>query len=206
VAHPDDEVLGAGASMARFSEHEDVIVIIFSYGESWPPWTNKKELIEKRVKEARKASKVLGVKETFFLGLPDTHIREAWTNKHQEILHDLFVKYSPSRVFTHTRKDKHKDHLAVNEIINKEVKKYVKKTGKQVSVFCFEINYWSLFSNKEPQLVIDVSNHLIKKLEALRAFKSQWVFINVLRKLVLIKNIFYGKKHGYKYAEYFFSE
>lgn len=42
-AHPDDEVLGAGGTIAKYArEGKKVIAVIFSYGESSHPWMKKK--------------------------------------------------------------------------------------------------------------------------------------------------------------------
>ena len=68
VAHPDDEVLGCGGTIAKHvSNGDDVYVAIVTKGCE-PLFT--KDSVEKVREECRKADKYLGVKETIFLDFP----------------------------------------------------------------------------------------------------------------------------------------
>ena len=56
AAHPDDEVLGAGGTIAKLSrEGEDIISVIFSYGEGSDPLKEPESLIQERVKESKRS-------------------------------------------------------------------------------------------------------------------------------------------------------
>ncbi len=206
VAHPDDEVLGCGATIAKLSKKEKVITIIFSYGDAWPPWmVDKKDLIKTRVKESKLAAEILGVKKTYFMGLKDTRVEAEWDVNKEKALHRLFEKYKPSKVFTHTARDKHVDHAAVNKIVNKELRKQ-KLLGREIKAYYFEINFWSFLNSGEPVFVFDVSKTFGKKLEALDMFESQKSLMIFLKPMVIAKAYFYGKEHGYERAEYYFKE
>ncbi len=206
VAHPDDEVLGCGATIVKLSKKEKVITVIFSYGDAWPPWmVDKKDLIKTRVKESKLAGEILGVNKTYFLGLKDTRIALDWSVEKEKALHRLFEKYKPTKVFTHTARDKHKDHAAVNKIVNKELKKQ-ELLGRKIKKYYFEINFWSFINAGEPLIVFDVSKTFNKKLEAIDIFESQKSLMTLLKPMVIAKAYFYGKDHGYERAEYYFKE
>jgi len=206
VAHPDDEVLGCGATIVKLSKKEKVITVIFSYGDAWPPWmVDKKDLIKTRVKESKLAGEILGVNKTYFLGLKDTRIALDWSVEKEKALHRLFEKYKPTKVFTHTARDKHKDHAAVNKIVNKELKKQ-ELLGRKIKKYYFEINFWSFINAGEPLIVFDVSKTFNKKLEAIDIFESQKSLMTLLKPMVIAKAYFYGKEHGYERAEYYFKE
>jgi hypothetical protein len=62
------------------------------------------------------------------------------------------------------------------------------------------------FSEKETKWIIDVSDYFKKKMAALDVFKSQILWVIPIRFLVLLKGVFFGKRHSFKFAEYFYSE
>ena len=62
-AHPDDEIFGAGGTIAKYAaEGIEVITVIFSYGESSHPWLRKRFKVEVRKTESLKAGKAVGTK------------------------------------------------------------------------------------------------------------------------------------------------
>ena len=50
AAHPDDEVIGAGGTIAKYArEGRQVVSVIFSYGEGSDPASEPENIIQKRV-------------------------------------------------------------------------------------------------------------------------------------------------------------
>jgi len=199
AAHPDDEVLGAGATIAKLAKEEEVVSIIFSYGQNWPFWKDKEEVVRTRRKEANKAARALGIKEEHFLGLRDGKIEEDFTPDVMKRLRDIFEEKRPDKVFYHSSFDGHRDHLAVNSIMDRFLR-MIKYEGE---VYKFEINLWNWF-NLKPFRIFDVSETFEQKLKALDAFSSQWVWVAPLRYIMTIKAMYYGKKIGVKYGESFY--
>ena len=67
VAHPDDEVLGCGGAVASYVENGDeVISVIFTYGENSSLFQSPKSLANARIKESVTAGKILGVNKIHF--------------------------------------------------------------------------------------------------------------------------------------------
>ena len=76
-AHSDDEAVGmAGTILKYVEEGKEIIKIVFSFGESSHPHFKEEVVIDKRVSESKEASKFIGIKETIFLGLPDTKVKQ----------------------------------------------------------------------------------------------------------------------------------
>jgi len=198
VAHPDDEAIGPGGTIAKLSQEEDVIVVCFSYGQSWPFWKNEQEVIKMRVRESRLAGEILGIKEKFFLGMNDGNIEQEYDVKKRETLKGIFQKYKPDKVFFHSIQDAHPDHLAVNKAVNEIISKM------KIDVYTFEINLWNWFQQKTPRVVFDVSDVWVRKVRAMNQFKSQKLFVKPFGALVTLKAYYYGKKIGSKYAEVFY--
>ena len=78
-AHPDDETGFAGGTLARYAElGHDVYILETTRGEGGevgePPLTSKKNLGRFREQEVRKAARILGAKDIFFLPFIDPHM------------------------------------------------------------------------------------------------------------------------------------
>ena len=116
-AHSDDFVIGAGGTIAKYSEEKKKIIsIVFSYGENSHPWLKEKVVQEMRLKEAKNASKLLGC-QTIFFDLKELHFQEEYEKKQlAKKLITLLNKEKPSKIFTHSLEDLHPDHKAIHNI------------------------------------------------------------------------------------------
>ena len=205
VAHPDDEVLGCGGAVASYVENGDeVISVIFTYGENSSLFQSPKSLANARIKESVTAGKILGVNKIHFLGLPDSNLsREIQDSKIQKKVGDLLKKYNPDIILTHSLDDGHPAHISVAKLIKK------KATRRKLNARIYTFNNWSPIRSKnihKPKLVIDTSKYLNKKRKALKAFKTQdptvgWMY-NVA--LALLKDYWNGVRHGKLSAEVFY--
>jgi len=208
VAHPDDEIIGCGATIAKFVEEgEEVIVVIFSYGQSkfWyrlmhpRSLVSEKQIIVKRVKEAKKASKIVGVHKLHFLGLTEFKFEEQKEHVKKSI-NKIIKKHKPHTIIFHSFRDAHKDHIFVNKIM----KEIAKNLPYKPRLLRFQVNLWNFFSVDKTCVLIDVSKTFQKKMKALKEFKSQKKLINLMLPLIKFKSIFYGRKVGYKHVECFY--
>ncbi len=123
-AHPDDHLCCAGTLMYLKGKGYNICEIVATGGESgvWFDSNNKKKsgfdknkLAQERKKEISKASKIIGVSETVFLGLPDSKVEK--THEVIENIIKIIRKEKPEIVITHNSNDYHPDHKAVNEIV-----------------------------------------------------------------------------------------
>ena len=70
--HPDDETLGAGGTIAKFSNNGNEVHVLMISGHLPPLY--KREDYERSAAEARKAFDILGVSDSTFLEIPSTMI------------------------------------------------------------------------------------------------------------------------------------
>ena len=208
AAHADDEVIGVGGTIAKLAKTEDVIVVIFFYGSdlagrllSWPPGLSEEKLRRKRVYESQKAGEFLGVKETIFLGLKGSEKLEQVDSSRKQLLMSIIEKYKPDKVFYHSIKDSHADHVLVNKIMTE----VLSKLSSKPEIYMYQVNLLD-FSQSEPKIIFDISEEFNKKLKVLDFFKTQKISTMFLKPLILFKSIYFGKKHNMRFAEYFFSE
>lgn len=202
AAHPDDEVLGCGGTIAKLAKEEDVYCVVFSYGSRWPPWQNPKEVEKIRAEELKKADAILGVKKTFILGIQDMGF---FAMKKQALEKVIFYlkKFKPDKVFTHSVNDAHPDHSVVSLV----VKEAIKKLGLDIRLYLFDItSIMNLFARKKIKVIQDISETFEKKLQALGVFESQWLLLAWLAPFLNFKASIYSSGYGFKYSEYFYYE
>ena len=171
-AHPDDEILGVGGAIAKYSqEGKNVISIIYSYGENGNWWLKEEHTKDIRAKESLKAGKIVGTKETFFLGLKDLSLKDEVKREDvKEKILSLIEFYKPKKIFTHSFDDVvYPDHIAVYE----SVIEAVKKLGIKTEIYVFNIWGKDIRSSKNLKLVVDVTKTFKLKIKALKEFKSQ---------------------------------
>jgi LmbE family N-acetylglucosaminyl deacetylase len=203
-AHPDDEIIGAGGTIAKYSkEGKDVITVIFSYGESSHLWMKRKYTVTTRVNEAKKAGKIVGTKKTIFLGLRDGMLlKDVKEKKLEGVIANLIKKYKPTKIFTHSHDDMiFVDHKAVSNVMTKMLKK-IKYQG---DMYIFDIwNPMTVRRRNKPKMMVDVSRTFSTKMKALQCFKSQSFVIAELKPLIYIRAIKNGLAIGVKFAEKFY--
>jgi LmbE family N-acetylglucosaminyl deacetylase len=123
-AHPDDECLGPGGTIARYaSSGVDVFVLMFTRGEAGSIGISKElepeELARRRLLELEGACRALGVKEHRVLGVPDKGVERCDRGRAvAEILSDI-RRYRPQVVMTfhHRGVSGHPDHIAVASLL-----------------------------------------------------------------------------------------
>ena len=207
VAHSDDQIIGPGGTLVKYvNEGKKVITVIFSYGEKSHPHF-KKEVIQKiRVEESERADNVIGGSGVIFLGIDEGKFKEQFNDQeHNGKLEALLLKYKPKKIFTHAIDDSHPDHKAVNALVLELYDKLHRQRKLTADVYTFGV--WRLFRFKKtvhPRVVVNISQEFRKKLQALRAFKSQWITFSHMRFSIYFKALLTGIKHGYEFAEEFY--
>ncbi len=210
-AHPDDEVIGPGGTLKKYSkEGIKTIVVILSGGEMSNALYKKKALINLRQKESEKAGKILNISKLIHFKLRDMKLQEDLKDsKTIDKIEKLILKYNPEKIFTHAIDDVlYKDHKAVHDAIFSIVKRLNKKssedsTDSKFSLYTFNVWTFNIRKTDYPKLVVDISDEFKFKLSALKKFKSQKLALFQLYPLIYIKAIIAGWKNDSKFAEEF---
>ncbi|HOI18500.1 MAG TPA: PIG-L family deacetylase [Candidatus Woesearchaeota archaeon] len=204
-AHSDDQILGAGGSLAKLSEEGyDVYVIVLSAGQKANPLTKTKFTIKTRRDESLKANEIIKAKELFFFDLSEGKFLLEYKLKDTfSKLVKILREYKPVKIFTHAPDDVHIDHrnslTILLDIINSLGDDY------KPDVFSFDVwNIFNLKSNSYPVIYINISKQIRKKSQAISCFKSQKIsMISLLAKMYL-EMLFNGIKTGTLFAEKFY--
>jgi len=124
AAHPDDPEFLFGAAVAKLvAEGAEVQYLICSDGANGSREGNlsNEEVASVRAQEQRRAAMVLGVRDVFFLGLPDgslvanLELRTAIAREIRRCRPDLVLTHFPHRVVDLPIDASHPDHFAVGE-------------------------------------------------------------------------------------------
>lgn len=111
--HPDDEVLGCGGTIKKYSKRGNNVylcVVTKAYTPEWPA-----EFIANRPKEVKKVNKILGIKKTFFLDFPTVKLDSVLQKDLNSSIAGVIKKVQPEIVFIPHFGDLNKDHRLVHD-------------------------------------------------------------------------------------------
>lgn len=172
VAHPDDEVLGCGATIAKHCENgDDVFVLVFSDGEGSKKSQNQN--VDFRRESLVNALSILGVKAFDILNLPDNSFDTDPLLKIIQKVEPLVYKNSPELIYTHDSSDLNIDHRLVSQIIQTICRPLPDVTWREIRTF--EVPSSTHWSDQSfvPNLFIDVSSTFHKKMKAMECYSTE---------------------------------
>jgi N-acetylglucosamine malate deacetylase 1 len=201
-AHNDDHLIGAGGTLAQYArEGIDVVIVIFSYGESTHPWLHRQAAIKMRVEESKRADRILGANRLYYFGLAEgSFLEEIKTKKIAQRIKRMITIVRPQKIFTHSPDDPHPDHRAVFNTITA----IMDESRYQCDVYSFDIwNPFNIRMRDKPKLVVDITPTFQVKIRAFRVHKSQWLARATMMPAVYIRALWNGLENGVRYAEVF---
>lgn len=169
-AHPDDVELGCGGTIIKHVEKGYKIGIIdLTRGELGTRGT-----IQTRDKETLESNKVLGISLRENMNFKDGFFKD--DEEHKLLLIKEIRKYRPEIVVANAPSDRHPDHARASSIVTDAffLSGLDKIKTKQETWRPKFIYYYIQFNNLEPDFVVDISNQINKKLEAVKCFKTQF--------------------------------
>lgn len=212
AAHPDDEILGCGATLLNYKRKGFKIKTIFLCdGESSRVLSKKKitHLIQKREIQAIKVSKMCKFLYPEFMQFPDNKLDSLPLIKIIKKIEDKILSYRPDIIFTHSQQDLNIDHQIVCRAVITATRPLSKTFVK--SIFSFEIpsstecNFSEDNNIFKPNFFVDVTKTINQKLKALKIYKSELRKSPHARSLTGVKTLaqYRGNQIGVKYAEAF---
>jgi N-acetylglucosamine malate deacetylase 1 len=177
AAHPDDEMLGLGGTLAKHaSQGDEVHVLMITEGSS-TQYKDNPEMIEQKKCEIAMVKKILNFAEVHFVNLPDMQLD---TLAHIDVnspISKAIEELSPKVVYTHFYGDVNKDHRVIFESTMVAVRP--SKYSSVKKVICFntpsstEWNIQQAHTAFMPNMYVDISEHLEDKINALKQYESE---------------------------------
>jgi len=188
-AHPDDIEFGCGGSLIKYADrgHHLFLLIMTEGGLGAPHKVRKAEQLD--------AQEIMGIRRIFWGNYEDTYLEVNKDVINQ--IENVITEIKPDFIFCHFPDDTHQDHRHLGQVV-------ISATRYIHNVLFYE---GPTTQNFAPQIFIDISDTLDRKLKALEAHRSQIEKTNIedLTIIELARSTanFRGTQGRVKFAEAF---
>lgn len=182
AAHPDDEILGCGATMAKHVKNGDqVYVAILAEGITSRDKTrnrsDKEDELRLLAREAKKANEVIGVTELRLFDFPDNRMDSIDLLDIVKVVEELIDQYKPDVIYTHHIGDVNIDHQRIHQAVITATRPIPNKHKVKELLF-FEVLSSTEWQPVEatpftPNWFVDVSETIDLKLKSLKEYKHE---------------------------------
>lgn len=183
AAHPDDEVLGCGGTIALHANNGDYVnVAILAEGLTSRKKVRNRDLFNEEFKILRNAAysanEILGVKDVRLFDFPDNRMDSIDRLDVIKVVEDIINEIKPDIIYTHHIGDVNIDHTRIHEAVITAVRPI---PGNHIVE---ELIFFETASSTEwmtpgtappfvPNYFVNIESTLHKKLEALRAYEYE---------------------------------
>lgn len=211
AAHPDDEILGCGGTIARLTMcgYEAYTLILGEGITSRDNIRNRGQRINEIArlkKEAQKANKILGITDVFFCDFPDNRFDTVPILDIVKSIEMIKNKIKPEMIVTHYEKDLNIDHRIAYRAVITAIRPLADEGVREI--YAFEVmssTEWQYPSSFSPDVFFDISNTINLKVKALNQYKSELKNFPHPRSLegIELNAKYRGMSIGVSYAEAF---
>lgn len=181
AAHPDDEVLGCGGTIARLAKegHEVVIAIL---GEGITSRYQAREqadtlLVEALHSDSQQVADCLGAKQLFLYALPDNRFDSVPLLDVIKIIEELVERLRPDVIYTHHGGDLNIDHVVLHRAVLTATRPMAGRSVKEI--YTFEVpssTEWAFGQFQpafRPNVFVDIHDTLESKVQAMEFYESE---------------------------------
>jgi len=174
-AHPDDvEISSSGTILRYIKEGKKVAIVDLTQGE-----LGTRGNIHTRAKESKNASELLGVKNRVNLHLKDGFLNSSESSI--KLIIEQIRRFKPEIVFANAITDRHPDHAKAAKLVAdacylsglKKINSIWEGTNQEAHRPRLVLHYIQDYYIK-PDIVIDVSDFVEKKIEVIKSYKTQF--------------------------------
>ena len=180
AAHPDDEVLGMGGTIAKLTKAgNEVNVLIVTDGSSsqYRDSVGLQKIIENKKKETWACAQTLGVKNVFYGEQPDMKLDCTPHININKVIESLIDELGPDTVYTHFWGDVNVDHQNVYKSTVVAVRPVL---GQVVKVlYCYRVpssTEWTpckVDTMYMPNVFVDITEEAELKYEAFSKYRTE---------------------------------
>lgn len=181
AAHPDDEILGVGATVARrVAEGDKAFALILGEGQT-SRWEKREaaseEVISELHKDSIEAAKIIGFTEIYFENFPDNRFDSVDLLDIIKVVEKYVQDIQPDTIYTHYAHDLNIDHRIVYEAVLTATRPIGNYPVKEIYEFeTVSSTEWN-FGNKDhiflPNVFVDINGFFQIKCEAMKKYKSE---------------------------------
>jgi len=176
AAHPDDEVLGAGGTLARHVASGNEVHLVF-LTDGVGARGDDKAAAQRRACAARKAAALLGAKEPTFLGFPDNRLDNVDLLEITQAVEKMIAKIRPGIVYTHHAGDLNIDHVICHRAVLTACRPLADRTVRRI--YAMEVPSSTEWAPPDvacaftPSRFVDISAFQTIKRQALEAYGEE---------------------------------
>ncbi len=177
VAHPDDEVLGAGASIPKFVANGDKVALCVMVGKA----SARANLSDTLKEDERAALAMLGVENTYEADFPNIKMNVTPHLELVQFIEKCIEDFKADAILTHHPSDTNIDHVMTSKAAQAASRLFQRRAGvPPLKLFMYmevlSSTEWSFDSNATrftPNTFIEIGRDgLSKKIEALHKYKG----------------------------------
>jgi LmbE family N-acetylglucosaminyl deacetylase len=210
-AHPDDEILGCGGTIARLVKEGNIAYSVI-LGEGITSRYNKREVqksnneLNELNNQMYKANKIIGIKKVYKFEFPDNRFDTIPLLDIIKTIEKIKNDIRPDIIFTHYKDDLNIDHKITYEAVLTATRPMKNEPVK--TIYSFEVpssTEWKYPLNFSPNVFFDISKTIKEKLNALSVYQSEIKEYPHPRSLKAIKAYAqtWGIKVGFDFVEPF---
>ena len=211
VAHPDDEILGFGATGAKLVENDEIVQPVILCGDA-DARTNRPNNAELN-KDMIDASQQVGFSDPILGSFPNIRMNNEDHIDIVQFIEKQIIDFKPTRIFTHHPSDLNDDHVQISNACSAAARLFQRRNdiSRLESLHYMEIlsaTDWAFPLNGEgfsPNTYIDVTNYLDLKVSALSCYKGVMKDAPHPRSEHVMRGLaaYRGGQSGFVYAESF---
>ena len=180
AAHPDDEMLGCGGTLARFAKMgASVTILLLGEGPFARSGTSegREEIIHDAVSSAQQAASCLGITDIHFASFPDNKFDTIPFLDIVQFIERESAQLAPNLVFTHHAGDLNLDHRLTHQAVMTAFRPLPEK--KVPVILAFEVLSSTEYAAPGslppflPTTFVDISSTLGDKQKALSCYASE---------------------------------
>lgn len=181
AAHPDDEILGVGATIAKHIKNGDIAyALILGEGQTSRTETRQEtaqSVVDSLHEDSIKASKVIGYKDIFFENFPDNRFDHVDLLDIVKSVEKYVKELKPDIIYTHHAGDLNVDHVYTNKAVMTGTRPVNGCCVKEI--YCFETvssTEWNFGYGDDafaPDTFVDVEDTFNTKIEAMKLYQSE---------------------------------
>ena len=181
AAHSDDEVLGAGATIAKHALRGDEVYCLILGEGITSRYTQQEKVIQEELGhlklETEQSAKILGIKELFFKDFPDNRFDTVPLLEIVKAIEHVKEELKPDAIYTHHQGDLNIDHQMTFKAVLTACRPTKDETVKEI--YSFEVPSSTDWNSPDaqnyfmPNVFMDITETLDKKIEALKAYQGE---------------------------------
>lgn len=174
AAHPDDEVLGCGGTIANHVARGDLVHVLFMTNGEGSREKSGTHKVLNRQSMAKKAALILGIGSLVFLDFPDNSMDSVALLSIVKKIEDKINGFKPKIIYTHHIGDLNIDHQVTHKAVMTACRPLPHSSVEKILTFeVLSSTEWSVNNSFKPNYFEDISDTLVLKISSMKEYLTE---------------------------------